>query len=510
MTIPITSVNKVYQTAGTARITREKFYHAGLHRFHTLSWQLSQELADAEDTPFWGELLRSVRKFRFRSSSTPLPFSHPYIWTPEADALMQRAVALAPHVYPAAAPLLKEARDLLPELLSIPENPLWASIQKRLVRHRGRKPALVLKDARALQPVLAFAGTTPLEIITAAQLQGPAVYPEVLVLGATWQFPDHCFTVPRAPQVHLLQYAWVKDRQTYKPAFTENQQEARYTRQVIQQTPHSSMIAPALPETAFELPGIDWAGAMRAAGLSQTGPGTREEDVPARLFALENGFGVLLEDAADAHVQTISFPAAGLAAVERTNVPELQDGMFILLRTQGGGDQIIPVADRILGQKEAKRLRGLQQEWKRAFRQAVLRRGDVASASRVLRAEGLKRATPGNIRNWMSMGNIRPDAESNYRQLLAFAGLEARHTELWEAMGKLESAHRSAGSRIRSALLNTVRQADMTPLRTTGVQLFELPVGDGGSFTAYRILGRSPDTAEVAPHRLCHVFRLEN
>ena len=58
--------------------------------------------------------------------------------------------------------------------------------------------------------------------------------------------------------------------------------------------------------------------------------------------------------------------------------------------------------------------------------------------------------------------------------LLEFAGLGCNANEIWELMDKIDTAHRSAGHKIRTKLMAELQKSDLSGLITRGSIEFDL------------------------------------
>jgi hypothetical protein len=187
-------------------------------------------------------------------------------------------------------------------------------------------------------------------------------------------------------------------------------------------------------------------------------------------------------------------------------VTDIEPGMFVLLRTSGGGDYILNLADRILG-AEAQHLRALQNEWKSLLRQ----RGNSSSlhnVSKCLSQLGSLRANEVNVRNWMSDRLIRPVADKDFEAILRFVGLESRLDEFSEAANLINRAHKKAGHEIRTLLLEKVDQSNLHALKQLGKMTFELDEADGGSMTAFRVVEIDPKNRMIPASRIAEPFEI--
>ncbi len=231
------------------------------------------------------------------------------------------------------------------------------------------------------------------------------------------------------------------------------------------------------------------------------------DDVAAWAVLLEDDWVVYLE--ADDGATTLVIDLAGERGdrVRRVPVGDLEPGLFVLLRTEGGRDYIVDMANHILGEKAAA-ARASQFAWKERLRQVARARG-LAGLRQALRSSGSPRASEANVRRWMSNRSISTDDERDFAAIMRITGLAERTGEFRETMRAIEHAHLRAGQVIRHLLLRQVRAADLRALERRGRMDFELPDVDGGRLTAFRITGIAPETVAVPASRIAHPFTLE-
>jgi hypothetical protein len=184
--------------------------------------------------------------------------------------------------------------------------------------------------------------------------------------------------------------------------------------------------------------------------------------------------------------------------------------MFILLRTSGGGDYIVPVANRILKNsgEDVEKIRNLQQEWKGRLKLAVKCQSLQAVSQNLVKQGSQIAKNELNIRNWMSELSIKPRKEKDFEAILKFIGLRDRCNEFYEAAYLLDTAHRSAGKHIRKLLLQEVCNADLTQLEQLGSMEFELEQAEGGSMTAFRVVDIAPGIHNVPVSKTAHILKI--
>jgi hypothetical protein len=250
------------------------------------------------------------------------------------------------------------------------------------------------------------------------------------------------------------------------------------------------------------IPRLQWMEAP--AGSPGTGDSVAALDmVQCRLFLLEGELGVFLAADQNASVLTLDLEER---KPKRVLCNYLQEGVFILLRTGGGGDYIMPVADRILA-TESRSVRECQRLWKSRLRSAVLDKG-LAAACTKLKVLGSKRANELNVRNWIWDRTIKTRDYVDFEAIMQFSGLTDKAQELWQAMRKIDRAHKAAGQVIRRLLLQQVLQSDISQLRKYGTMDFELPQA-GGRLTAYRVTGTTNVQVLRSVSQVGHPFALE-
>jgi hypothetical protein len=229
------------------------------------------------------------------------------------------------------------------------------------------------------------------------------------------------------------------------------------------------------------------------------------ENVDARLFLLENNLAVLLDSSEGSRATIINITDD--IKTERINVDEIEIGMFILLRTQGGGEYILSIANQILGNK-ANYCREIQKHWKDLLR-AYLRDHSTEYAISELRNLGSTRASKTNINNWLSYRSIKTEDFSDFNAIMRLINLKNESQEYWETMCMIDKAHLMAGQSIRKLLLRQIRQSNLNDLIQKDKIEFELPEAQGGSLTAFRITDIAPETITVPISRLQVLFEVD-
>jgi len=341
------------------------------------------------------------------------------------------------------------------------------------------------------------------------QLRGGRCYERLIVVGPTTWFPEFVFSAPRATELHLVRYKWLWDQRRDAPAFAgsadaEGHRNGWRRLPQLDEEPERPSDFPTIDPGEIA-PRVDWAKA--SFGDPNSGHEADDDDVDATLFVLEDNSGVFLEDDDDALLTVIDLEQDQALAVQRIRRGEIERGNFILLRTEGGGDYILEVADRLMGPK-AIAIRACQNDWKRRMRLAVRDDGPEATC-RALVERGALRANEANLRSWTNNRSIRPQSQEDFRAMMRLVGLDGESQEIWDKMGEVRRAHQTAGQRVRRLLIERVRTCDVEELERMGRMDFELPGEDGGTLTAFRIVDIAPESTAVPSSRIGHPFELE-
>jgi hypothetical protein len=311
--------------------------------------------------------------------------------------------------------------------------------------------------------------------------------------GTSW-----VFTAPRAREIVLTGYACAFDRSLPPSrAFSRS----RISAQLADATP------PVMPgarsksdESEIE---VDWELLSRELPAG-AGAGDPAESVETRLLLLADGRAAFVGALEDSRVQVLDPEAQSGKRIDWIPTGEIAPGAFVMLRSEGGGDLIVTVADLLLG-AAAPRLREMQAGWKVRLAKQISSHGLDATV-RALRALGSARASRGNVLNWVSPRSLRTADEADFFAVMRLTGLAAEERAYWNAMGKLDQAHRRAGFKIRDELEQEAEKADLVELQTKGTLDFTLPDG-GGTLTAFRVEDISPQTYTVPYQQLGEPFR---
>jgi len=504
-TIGISS--QVYECCATVKIEQHPVAYPELHSFFKELRQLESRLGEEAQEPYWATFLFRLKRCCFELCA--VPFSGSYTQDKYGDT----AIALSKHlsqcdlIYPDAA---EQARDLVNRfinLIQIGRNPLLDAVVS-CMKH-GIQTALLLKESRfAFFIQNAHPGLRGVPIVSPTELRGDKCFDRLVVIGSPNWFPEYIFTAPRAGEIQIVRYNWIKGRLKHESVFAgaviTDRSETRVTGHAENRVTSDADQDQINPDEL--LPKLDLVGFYARTNFALSDHVAEEEGVEARGFHLEGDWAVFLEDSDTASAMIIDLDNDESRRVTRIPTRAIEPGMFILLRTEGGGDYIVPLADRILG-KEAASARQYQSLWKAKLR-ALVNASSLLDVSLRLLDYGSIRANEGNIRNWMSARNIRTENYLDFRAIMRLIGLEEKTDEFWSMMAKIDRAHRKAGFHIRRLLLKQVKDADLSELQRSGRMDFELQGADAGSLTAFRVEAISQNTVPMPLSKIGSPFEV--
>jgi hypothetical protein len=449
-----------------------------------------------------------LKRYRFDVSAAP--FSKPALldYSCSLHKTLQGHLADCHLMFPARVVPALELLTHLGDICDEGQDYLLQAIVHQ-VRKRGENKipgALLIKESRlvretvvAMSKVSEFAGWT---VLHPMNLRAIDTYRSVIVVGPPYWFPDHVFSAPRAAAIDIICYDWIRVHWEPQPVFVAPTKSSRSARQL-----KISHIPDTLTGVDDELspPTMDLDRVVDSA-RREYDRGGEDDSVEALLLGLEGDHGVFIE--VESSVLVIDLSEEAKNRVKRISYRDLGAEIYILLRTSGGGDYIVPVADRILGD-EAEDLREMQQTWKARLRGAIKKEGIHKTIDR-LKTYGSKIASYQNVRNWSSDRNIITKDPADFRAIMTLTDLEDQADNFWTSMKKIQRAHARAGQHIRRLLLQEINHSDLLELERTGVMEFSLPDRDAGSLTAYRIVSIASRMVEVASGRIDEVFRIED
>jgi hypothetical protein len=511
-------VAKLYEVAGDLEVIRHEVA-AGLFAdfSHAVTDVVIAAGDDVADDEAWSTLLRYLKKLRFVLSSTPLWLAHPSRHHCVGTlAERERLIRDAELTRPAAMPALQRVFAYADQMHNEGSSELRAAGGEVMAELSTNSVAFLIKSPRYRPCVEGTLRSEcghrkinlPITVLAPSQLRTAGPYDVLIVFGPTMWYPPHLLGSPRAQTVHVLAHDWIRDSEPPRMRFggAGGHDVAPRRRDRSQRRVGAGARSAAVSvEGSDLLPSID---IRRLRELSSSGSQSEADPVvEARVFVLEGQKGVFLGSDDGSSRFTIELEGRD-ASVRRVPVSQIEEGTFLVLRTEGSGDYVRTMADRILAGRAAT-LRSAQERWKQPLRSMIRRCGSKRQASRVLSALDVPQATPGNLARWASPENICTQDKTTFVALTRALEVEYDPEVMWHQMHEIRAAHTAAGAAIKNQLLERIQEADLGELRADGVMTFTLEAGVGGTLTAFRVNQVGTETWEVDSSQLGQPFDLD-
>ena len=498
-------VSALFDCLAETEIHERLVWDAHVHRFSAALSTLGEGIG--KDDPL-RPLLRRLNRLRFDLMAAPV--SPQAVGSEAAHAQFRKDRVRIEAAFPHLQSALTETLGALEALSERRANPLLDALMATFAHGLdGMRVALVLlAESRLLEPAqraAVEAGFDNFQWMTPPELRRANRMERLIVLGAPRWFPDHVFTAPRAPEIHVVRYRWIAAdwERVRGPTFVVagSDKQALGRRLVIHRDRSSTGLA--MPITTVEeldlLPRLDLDDLPRGGGSDPAGSG--DDEVDAVALMLEGDDFVLMEGGEGRRAWIVDLDQD--KPVRNVPVEDLTAGVFVLLRTEGGGDYVAEVADRVLGD-HARPTREAQRRWKSRLRAAVREGGRHAVITELQRL-GSPSANDSNLRNWLSPRNIKTRDRADFDAILALVGLDGEGDAIWRQMAVIDKAHKAAGQVIRKQLMAEVLRTDPRELLRHGRLDFELDQG-GGALTAFRVVAVAAERRRVPRNRLDRVL----
>lgn len=399
-------INTLYACAASASVRAIAVDSELVDQFCRWHQSFQRAAKENEGDLLLHELVRLSFQLWYRVLSAPLPLCHPSLIDASAEDLLLRRVHAVGQSYCHLREVSERYASALTDLRSSDDNPLWLAIEPETVGRQADNVGLLIKPARLVVAVRDFvtAQRRPLEVLMESQLRRAVAFDRLYVFGAGRWYPGFVFSAPRAPGLQVVRYRVLSDSPPEEATFVKPLK--RPTRTLF--APSDGRRANgSLRVGADEVrPGLDIASIMRRAGGGDGAgvSGSSAELVDVRALILEQDLAVLVVAAEGASELIVDLREEAEKLVHRVPAVNLEPGMAVLVRTEGGGDYIVAAADQILGEK-AEELRRHQRHWKQLLCVLVAKLENAEVVDR-LKAAGSTIANYQNLRNWMSPRSI--------------------------------------------------------------------------------------------------------
>jgi len=493
----VQSASRLYELATAWNADRLLVEHAGAEGFSASVGALVAALGEDAADDYWAGLMRSLKALRWRLATMPLPFDHPAIGVSfvadSAVPQLRRCQQIAPN-HAAAA---ERIADQLEQLRVCADDPLGDAIR---LTAAAASAVVLLVDGSSVEPVGTALGEGFASMSSPQLLRSRT--DQVIAVGPSTWFPRSVLQAPRSPFFTFAYFGWLRDREPDLDLLVGSGTQLR----------QALAAAPARPARALEReptddpegwrPVIEWRAVSRAASRDARGE-HHGELVAAQLFLLASGDGVYLQSRQGAKAFTAELEDE--ITVHQLPVADIEEGTFLVIRTDGDDDYVRVLANRLLGQARSQHLRGLQARIKRRLSAEIARYGTAHVAGR-LKALGSPIASENNLRRWAAPDSIRTHDFADFAAICALLG-ESAAQSLWDDMGTLQAAHMKAGNEVRRLLVAEIRKADGADLLQRGWGDYDVAEIEGeGSLRVARVTGRAPEEEQVPPSRLRRAF----
>jgi hypothetical protein len=502
---------KVYACSRTLTLKPHFISFPELGQFGQALNQFITLLGESREDPFWSSFIRPLARYRFDLCAAPWQSSALQAYTRERQIAAFRQLRGCAQMYPSLASPAETLVDCLKVIVECDFDPMLKRIQAIANEVlQGQRSAIVVPESRLVSIAGEAIATAPelakWPAIVARNTRGVDTYDCLIVIGSPnwYRRSQYIFSAPRASSMHVLCYDWMTVHWRQEPALAASVKARYRARQVpIDNTASSAGIG----DGDIVPPAVDIDSVLERVE-THSSTDTEHEPIVARLLVLESDMGVFIQAEGDATVLVIDLERERKHRVRRIVHRNVEPGHFILLRTAGGGDYVVSVADDILGNRKEE-LRDMQKTWKARLRLTVRKNG-VDETIKALRAHGSKLANYQNLRNWMQDRTIATYNLVDFQAIMATVDLFDEAQNYWDAMRIIRRAHGKAGRRIRRQLVERVNMSNLAELERVGLMEFALDEKSGGSLTAYRIKSQASRTVSVLPREIDALFPLED
>jgi len=503
--------NSVYSCSNELEVTRHIARHRIVREFMILFRNFEKMIeSDIEDS-YLDSVLRPLRLYRFRLASLPVHLSSSFLIPTELSETLKNYVPRCRNLFPHYFNELEKLAEAARLTIGCNDAPLL-DIVKNIVTQDGprvKKAILVrrLPNLELCGELKRKIGASRIELVTPATLRSAETYGHIIAIGPLSWFPSHVRTAPRSSKMSIVHFDWLRDQNKLQPSFISS------SNKIFEFSSNSAYVAElnsleTLPDTGQVFdesePNLDWQS-LHMSNVLEMSPENGNESLSSRLLLLSANKALYVDSSSGAKSYIIEQVKSG-STIGRVLNEALEPGMFILIRTGGGGSLIVPMADKILGSK-AQDIRLKQKQWKKALFSHIQQKGEQ-SVIRLLRELGCKRASLFNLKNWMGDKTIRPEFDEDFLAVLLICGLDSEFNAFADNARLIDRVHRIAGFKIRRMLLDRINKADIGKLLEDGIMEFDLPGVGGGSFTAYRVEDISPQVFLVPTNHLNHPFEV--
>lgn len=448
MKVSMDEASRVFEAASEARISRTAVEDSDVESFAQGVSTLIRTLRDDVADPYWEPVIRALKRVRWDLATTPLPISHDALAIGKTSGELREHLQYCDQVAPSYEPLAASLMATLDTLATVGRNPLGDAVETHVTKALdGLDPAediaVILPRPRKVPAVSEYFRERDFifEVITPARLSEARVFRQAVLIGALAWYPSFAISAPRTFDLCGIQFGWVRDDIPETELFLgPSTSHARPAIDRIVRDPTRDRQAEFDPGEI--MPAADWEAIAAVARDEPLNGQPAEQEVEAHLLLLASDQAVYVEASHGTRAQVVVLGA--ISELQKIETAEVLPGIYLVLREEGDGDYIPPIADSILG-KRARELRDVQRQWKEGLAREISAHG-YATVVRKLKEYGSQLASEDNVRRWFSSDGIRTRDYKDFQAIMKVMGDGRSGKEVWEKMGRLDSAHREAGA----------------------------------------------------------------
>ena len=168
---------------------------------------------------------------------------------------------------------------------------------------------------------------------------------------------------------------------------------------------------------------------------------------------------IFIESSVKHTIAQIQGEDATCVDVVKTNTHQLEEGSLLIITSSGGGDQIVPIANDLIGPDHIL-FRELQATWKSGLKALISKIGTAKLAKR-LTTLGAARSCEVNVRNWASDYTLGPESEEDLKAIIKVCDTVRPYNDFLNAIKELRRAHTRAGHKIHKILGQKIRGSSL-------------------------------------------------
>lgn len=507
MSLPtLEQLDTVYKCAAHYIIQRHHVKYSEFGQFCLKLNMLKEKVGESASDPYWQKYFRDLRRFRFELTAGPILNEYRDKQISKIYDELSLHLKHCRVLYPDFAQPAFETLNFLKQMYQDNKNPLLNKLIEISASHQS--VAWVVKESRLIPQVDDVIQMYPdllhcVQVLHYTQMVSSNCFDRVITIGSPKWFPDSIYTSPRACEMHIVQFSWMRDSWKLPETFVAQSTPARS--KYISFTDHNSTEDLGITSESLLLTLENEA----LAAYSSRDEHRDYEEIEAKCIVLEGEQAIFVEADDSTNVLIIDLDEEDDNRVKPISVRELKAGTFILVRTYGGGDYIVPIADQIMG-TEASLVRQRQHEWKSRLKEYVIKHGLLKTSIDLLDL-GSDIANEINVRNWIFPRNIKTRSQNDFFAIMRLVGLESQANDFWASMEFISRAHRKAGYRLREILLDQVDKISLDEFKRSGKVEFKFAENDeDAGLTAFRIEEILSKTYKVSFSQIGVPFSLGN